>query len=151
MYEYNFSVLMKWSKLFNGPVFQWSGTFEELNKIMAILSTTGSPTGKPNTIGKQNRHLPLEFQTSSVFQPPLYSVCNWSIFLLNSATLFLIQWGSENRPFKIQTFLSGFIMVLYKMAAVSPDFKWLGFRISDTIQSPDHLQPNLFQTIWNPD
>ena len=32
-----------------------------------------------------------------------------------------------------------------------PDFKWLGFQISDLIPNPDHLQPNLFWTIWNPD
>ena len=25
------------------------------------------------------------------------------------------------------------------------------FRISDPIQNPDHLQPNIFLTIWNPD
>ena len=29
------------------------------------------------------------------------------------------------------------------MAAICPDFKWLGFRISDSIQNPDHLQPSL--------
>ena len=35
--------------------------------------------------------------------------------------------------FEIQTFLSGFQMVFDKMAAISPDFKWLGFQISDPI------------------
>ena len=30
------------------------------------------------------------------------------------------------------------------MAPICPDFKWLSFRISDPIQNPDHLQPNLF-------
>ena len=30
-----------------------------------------------------------------------------------------------------------------KMVAICADFKWLGFRISDPIQNPDHLQPNL--------
>ena len=54
-------------------------------------------------------------------------------------------------PFEIQTFLSGFQMVFDKMAAICLDFKWLGFRISDSIQNPDHLQPNLFSTIQNPD
>ena len=42
-------------------------------------------------------------------------------------------------------------MVFDKMAAICPDFKWLGFRISDPIQNLDHLQPNLFWTIQNPD
>ena len=36
------------------------------------------------------------------------------------------------------------------MATICPDLKWLG-RISDPIQNPDHLQPNFFSTIWNPD
>ena len=39
----------------------------------------------------------------------------------------------------------------YKMAAIWPDFKWLDFWISDPNQNPDHLQPNLFSTIQNPD
>ena len=47
--------------------------------------------------------------------------------------------------------LSGFQIVFNKMAAICPDFKWLGFRISDAIQNPDHWQPNLFWTIQNPD
>ena len=34
---------------------------------------------------------------------------------------------------------------------ICPDFKWLGFRISDTIKNPDHLQPDLFLPIQNPD
>ena len=37
------------------------------------------------------------------------------------------------------------------MAPISPDFKWLGFRISDPLQNPDPLQANLFLTIQNPD
>ena len=37
------------------------------------------------------------------------------------------------------------------MAAICPDFKWLGDPISDPIWNPDHLQSNLFLTIWNPD
>ena len=41
-------------------------------------------------------------------------------------------------------------MVLDKMAAIYSDFKWLGFQISDPIQNMDHLQPNLFPTIQNP-
>ena len=42
-------------------------------------------------------------------------------------------------------------MVLDKMAAISRDFKWVGFRTSDPIQNLHYLQPNLFTTILNPD
>ena len=42
-------------------------------------------------------------------------------------------------------------MVLDKMAAICLDFKKLCFRILDPIQNLDHLQPNLFLTIKNPD
>ena len=38
-----------------------------------------------------------------------------------------------------------------KITAICPDFKWLGFQISDLIRNPDHLQPNLFLCIQNPD
>ena len=38
-----------------------------------------------------------------------------------------------------------------KMMAICPNFKWLGFRISDPIWNPEHLLPNLFSTIQNPD
>ena len=38
-----------------------------------------------------------------------------------------------------------------KMAVICLDFKWLGFWISNPIQNSDHLQPNLFWTIHNPD
>ena len=31
-----------------------------------------------------------------------------------------------------------------------PDLKWFSFQIADTISNLDHLQPNLFSTIWNP-
>ena len=37
------------------------------------------------------------------------------------------------------------------MAAICLDFKWLGFQVLDPIQNLDHLQPNLFLTIQNPD
>ena len=37
------------------------------------------------------------------------------------------------------------------MVAICPDFKLLGFPISDPVQNPDHLKHNLFLTIWNPD
>ena len=42
-------------------------------------------------------------------------------------------------------------MVIDKMTAICPDFKRLGFQISDPIQNLGHLQANLFSTIWNPD
>ena len=38
-------------------------------------------------------------------------------------------------------------MIFDKMAVICPDFKWLGFQISDPIWNPDHLQTNLFLTI----
>ena len=41
-------------------------------------------------------------------------------------------------------------MIFNKMAAIFPDFKWLGICISDPIQNPEDLQPNLFLTIPNP-
>ena len=44
-----------------------------------------------------------------------------------------------------------FLMVFDKMAAICPDFKWLGLQISVPIWIPDLLQPNLFWTIQNPD
>ena len=50
-------------------------------------------------------------------------------------------------PFKIRTLLSWFQMVFDKIAVICLDFKWLGFQISDPIQKPDHLKPNLFSTI----
>ena len=37
------------------------------------------------------------------------------------------------------------------MVAICPHSKRSGFQISDPIQNPDHLRPNLFWTIQNPD
>ena len=54
-------------------------------------------------------------------------------------------------PFKIQTFLSEFHMGFDKLEAICLDFKLLGFQISYPIWNTDHLQPNPFLTIWNPD
>ena len=48
----------------------------------------------------------------------------------------LVQNHLKIGPFKI------------KMAAICPDFKWLGCRISDPIENPDNLQHNLFLAIW---
>ena len=42
-------------------------------------------------------------------------------------------------------------MVFDKMVAICPYFKLLVFRISDPIQNPDYLQPNLSSTIHNLD
>ena len=36
-------------------------------------------------------------------------------------------------------FLTRFLMVFDKMAAISPDFKLLGFQILEPIQNQDHL------------
>ena len=48
-------------------------------------------------------------------------------------------------------YIHGFQIVFDEMAAICPDFKCLGFQISDPIWNPDHLQPNVFWTIQNPD
>ena len=48
-------------------------------------------------------------------------------------------------------FLSGFQMVFDKLMAICPDFKQLGFLISDSNGNQDLLQPNLFSSILNPD
>ena len=53
--------------------------------------------------------------------------------------------------FKLRQFCSDFKCFCNKMAVICMDFKWLGFRISDPIRNPDHLHPNLYSTIWNPD
>ena len=45
---------------------------------------------------------------------------------------------SKTGPFKICTFLSLFQMVFDRMSPFCPDFKLLGFRISDPIQNLDH-------------
>ena len=52
---------------------------------------------------------------------------------------------------KPDQFKYGFQIVLDKIVPICPDIKWLGFQISDPILNPDHLQPNLFLTIWDPD
>ena len=41
---------------------------------------------------------------------------------------------SKTGPFKIRTFLSGFKMFFDKMAAICPNFKWLGLWISGPIE-----------------
>ena len=63
-----------------------------------------------------------------------------------------------SQPFENQTihYLNVFVQIsnvffYYKMLAICSDFNCLGFQISDPIQNPDHLQPNLFSTILNPD
>ena len=43
--------------------------------------------------------------------------------------------------------LTEFQFFFDKMVTICHSFKWLGFRISDPISNPDHLQPNLFLTI----
>ena len=58
---------------------------------------------------------------------------------------------SKTGPFKILMLMSRFQMVFDKMAAICPNFKWLGLQISDPIWNLYHLQPNLFLIIQNPD
>ena len=55
-----------------------------------------------------------------------------------------------SEPFKIGVYMTGFQMIFDIMATMCPDFKWLGFWISDSIWNLDHLQPNLFLIIRNP-
>ena len=74
------------------------------------------------------------------------SVFKWSGFSYGYSPNHL-----KTGPFKIQIFLSVFQMVFDKMATICPDLKWLGFQFSDPIPNPDHLQPNLFLPIQNPD
>ena len=57
----------------------------------------------------------------------------------------------QSQPFENRTIQNLDILVFNKMAAICPDFKWFGFQILDPIQNPDHLKPNLFLTIQNPD
>ena len=49
----------------------------------------------------------------------------------------------KSQPFKIRIFLSDFKWFLMKC--------WPFVQISDPIWNQDHLRPNLFLTIWNPD
>ena len=56
----------------------------------------------------------------------------------------------KTRPFKFQTFLSRFKMVLTKRRHLS-GFQMVSFQISDFICNPDHLQNNLLSTFWYPD
>ena len=79
----------------------------------------------------------------------------------NNLELFDFKWSvfcngygpnhTKYGPFKIQKFLSGFQMFFGKLVAICLDYKWLGLQISDPIQNPDHLKPNLFLRIWNTD
>ena len=48
-------------------------------------------------------------------------------------------------------FCLNFKWFFVKMVAICTNLAWLGFQISDPIQNPDHLQPNLILTIKNPD
>ena len=104
------------------------------------------------------------FQYSGIqyLDPGLY-IGIWNLNIQNSETFkFFYQiWNGlvysyspdyfKTWPFKIRKFCMNFKMVFDKMAAICLYFKWLGFRISDPIQNPDHVQTNLFLTVWNPD
>ena len=62
----------------------------------------------------------------------------------NGLALAIVLTIQKTGPFEIRTFLSGFQIVCDNMAAMCPDYKWLGFRISDLIQNPDHFQIKRF-------
>ena len=55
-----------------------------------------------------------------------------------------VKIGFETRTVWNPEIFAGFRMAFDKMEPICPDFKWLGFQISDSIWNPDHLQPNLF-------
>ena len=57
------------------------------------------------------------------------------------------MWPDKWKVGLVEGQLNHFILFFDKMAAIYPDFKWLGFKISDPIQNPDHWQANLFLTI----
>ena len=52
---------------------------------------------------------------------------------------------------KSRSFCLNFKRFFVKMVAICTNLERLGFQISDPIQNPDHLQPNLILTIKNPD
>ena len=58
---------------------------------------------------------------------------------------------SNGRALGMATAIVPTIWTLGQNGGICPDFKWLGFQISDSICNPNHLQPNLFLTIPNPD
>ena len=105
---------------------------------------------------------------------PLYRFWMGAWYYCKNHLKYQLQWGSEIWPYKIRKhskfgLFEGRISnsrALAKAVAIiltiwQPDhskyghfcldFKWLGFWISDPIRNLDHLQPNLFTTIQNPD
>ena len=78
-------------------------------------------------------------------------ISNGSVFKWSGFNYGYRHSPNHSKTERFKMFLSGFQMVFDKMVATYPDFKLLGFRISDHIYYLDHLQPNLFSTIQNPD
>ena len=83
--------------------------------------------------------------------------CNYSVLIgpnIMFSTLGLtVFWFSNGQAFAamaIATVPSIWTLDHSKSGIFCPVFKWLGFRISDPIQNPNHLQPNHFLTIQNP-
>ena len=56
---------------------------------------------------------------------------------------------SKSQDFKYFLILNGRISDPHCITTQQPDFKWLGFRISDPFLNLDHLHTNLFLTIQN--
>ena len=62
----------------------------------------------------------------------------------------VFKWSGlsyDHRYSKSEHFSGDLKCFFNKMAPIRPDFKWLGFWISDPIQNPDNLSPNLFLII----
>ena len=97
--------------------------------------------GTENRTFENQKHLKSEIFEGQISNGP---VLKWSGFSYGYSPNHL-----KTRPFEVQTFLSRFQMVFDTMAAICPDSKWLGSQISEPIQNPDHLQPNLLLTFQN--
>ena len=92
-----------------------------------------------NTVGIWN----LTFQNQETFEIQIFEgrISNgWALAM--AIALVPTIW---NRDIFVRI-----LRVFSKMAAICQDLKWFSFQISDTIWNLDHLQPNLFSTIWNP-
>ena len=119
------------------------------------------------TIWILDTNLLFKCQTSLVFRWLLYvdnCICRINKVLYQCAerhesnsgkliTLIPDFYWSCFRPqyLKSRCFYTDFKCFYDKMAAICPDFKCCGFRISDSIQNSDHLKTNLFLTIQKQD
>ena len=105
-----------------------------------------------STIGKENRPLLFEFQISSVFQPPLYTIVicirdATQVQIHQNTTIFRI-WPSKNR--------TCLFLVDIKTWPFNKSLDVLALQILNycpvlcAIQNPDHLASDLW-TIWKLD